>query len=365
MNMSTEDILFLREVNGLGFQRLRFIVENDFKLSDLANWKKVDWQEVKGISFQKTYDDFHKKYNQPELRKRIFESIKIAEKTITFWDKNYPIKLKQSSSPPLILFLEGNIDCFNRQQIAIVGSRVPSLYGKTNCKNFSKLFIDQKLGILSGFARGIDTIAHQTAVDMSSETIAVMGTSLDIIYPNENKALYGQILNKNGLIVSEYLMQTKPDAKNFPKRNRIIASLAEAVIVMEAGERSGAIITAEMAFKEKTKVFAIPGNIDSKQSKGTNYLIKNGIAEIALNPNELLDSFNIKAVNTNNNQVSFIDFSRNEEDILQLLSSDPIYIDRIAEKLKKQPYEILADILNLELKQCIRKLEGNYFIKTL
>ena len=364
MNMSNEDILFLREVNGLGFHRLRQMVESEITITELQQWKEKDWHCIKGISVEKTYTDFHNKYNDTVLRDRIIKSIDLSDYVTNFWDKNYPIKLKHSSSPPIALFLKGNTNCFQKTQLAIIGSRMPSQYGQKNAKNFTKKLCESNISILSGFARGIDTIAHKTALEMNSNTIAVLGTSLDIIYPNENVKLFNEIIESGGLIISEYLYQTKPDARNFPKRNRIIASLADAILVAEASAKSGAIITAEMAFKEKVNVFAIPGNIDSKNSVGSNSLIKSG-ANITTNAEDLMESLNIKETAGNRKQLSFLDFSKEEESILNVIGNDPIYIDKIAENLQKKPYEILADVLNLELKQCIRKLEGNYFIKTL
>lgn len=363
MNLSIEDILFLREVNGLGTQRLRLMVESGLNIQEILKWKENDWARIKGLNPQLSYSDFHKKYSNKQLRQNILESIKHADQVLTIWNNDYPEFLRFSPSPPLVLFIKGTSIPLQKQLFAIVGTRSPSAYGKFYSRMFSEQLIETGFKLLSGFARGVDTIVHHTSVKKKSETLAVLGSGLNVIYPRENKTLYNQILENNGTIISEFLYNTKPDAVNFPKRNRIIASLTTSLLVIEAGEKSGAIITANMAISQKKNVFAIPGNIDSKQSIGTNLLIKNG----AILTRDITDIKKVLKLEENqkSKQLSFLDFSKSEEKILDILSAEPIYIDKIAEKLYKQPFELLPDLLNLEIKQCIRKLEGNYFVKTL
>ncbi len=197
-------------------------------------------------------------------------------KTIKLFDDEYPKKLKNIYDKPTVLFAKGNINLLNEKSVAIVGCRDCSDYGKNVAKKLSYDLAKENICIVSGLAKGIDTFAHIGALEAGGKTIAVIGSGLDYVYPSENKHLYERIIKNNGLIVTEYIIGTKPERLNFPARNRIISALSEAVVVVEAKERSGALITAEFGLEQGKEVLAVPGNISSVNSKGTNKLIKDG-----------------------------------------------------------------------------------------
>lgn len=213
----------------------------------------------------------------------------------------YPINLKRIYYPPKKLYVIGNKSILNNQGIAIVGTRRCTKYGENIALNYSKILSFNGFNIISGLAIGIDTYAHLGSVQANFEykeakkteniigkTIAVLGCGIDELYPSQNKKLARQILETGGCIVSEYPNGTKPCKENFPQRNRIISGLAEKLIVVEAGEKSGAIITVDFALEQGKEIFAVPGNIDSKQSIGTNRLIRDG-AHIITEINDVLD----------------------------------------------------------------------------
>lgn len=208
------------------------------------------------------------------------EIIKIAKsekvKIICSNEKTYPENLKQIYDYPIAIYTKGNTKLLNTETTAIVGCRNCSEYGRKIAQKYSYLLARKNITIVSGLAKGIDTYAHKGALIAKGKTIAVLGSGVNHIYPNENIKLYEEILNKDGLIISEYGINTKPIPEYFPKRNRIISGLSNKVLVVEAGLKSGSIITANLAVEQGKNVYAIPGNITSEKSLGTNNLIKDG-----------------------------------------------------------------------------------------
>lgn len=191
--------------------------------------------------------------------------------------KFYPDRLKNIECPPKKLYCLGNMDLLNyKSTLAIIGSRNYSDYGKRATKEFTEGLAKNDICIVSGLAKGIDAFAHSGCLNVSGKTIAVLGSGLDVIYPKENTQLYHDIIAKDGLIISEYPLGTKPEKQHFPARNRIISGLSDGVLVIEARKNSGTNITVDFALEQGKDVFVIPGNIYSKTSDGTNFLIKEG-----------------------------------------------------------------------------------------
>ena len=226
----------------------------------------------------------------------IKERRKMRIEEISIDSKKYPQKLRNVYNPPLKLYVLGNKKILNNKGIAIVGTRDCTKYGKNISFKFSKELTQKGFNIISGLALGIDTYAHLGNVQINMEnsksigkTIAVLGCGIDELYPKQNKILAKQILKTGGCIISEYPNGTKPNKANFPQRNRIISGLAESIIVVEAGERSGAIITANLALEQGKEIFAVPGDITKKQSIGTNKLIKDG-AFVITEVNDILNN---------------------------------------------------------------------------
>ena len=197
-------------------------------------------------------------------------------KTIKLGDEKYPENLKHIYSKPQVLYVLGNENLLNENSIAIIGCRNCSKYGAQNAYKFGYELAQKEFCIVSGFARGIDTYAHLGAVRAKGKTIAVLGCGLDVVYPPENEKLYAEILKNKGAIISEYPLGTKPEKHHFPTRNRIISGLSNGVLVIEAKKRSGSMITVEHALDQGKTIYAVPGNITSDNSYGTNELIKEG-----------------------------------------------------------------------------------------
>ena len=195
---------------------------------------------------------------------------------LTIYDKEYPKKLKEIYDPPAVLYIKGNKEILKEKAIAIVGCRLCTKYGELAAKNIAYNLSLNNINIISGLAKGIDTYSHIGCLKGKAKTIAVVGSGLDRVYPEENRKLLDKIIDDGGAIVSDYVIGTKPLAQNFPRRNRIISGLSEGVVVVEAKEKSGTLITADFALEQGRELYVVPGNINSIYSYGTNELIKQG-----------------------------------------------------------------------------------------
>ena len=279
---------------------------------------------------------------------------------ITINDDVYPECLKEISNPPLKLYYKGNLDLLKEERlIAVVGTRNPSSYGKLCCEYMVKKMTSANITIVSGFAKGIDSIAHKTSLLTDGKTIAVIASGLDIVYPASNLSLYREIEEK-GLILSEYEAGVKPFKGNFPQRNRIIAGLSKGTIVVESKNRGGSLITADLALEFNRDVYAVPGDVFSEYSKGCNNLIRDARAKSLSNINELLEdySWNIEEKNENNK------YTKNQLLILNSLSSEK-NLDNILIETKIEQTEILAELMALEIMGVIKSIAGGRYKKIL
>ena len=260
----------------------------------------------------------------------------------TIEDDIYPQCLKEISNPPLKLYYKGNLDLLKEERlIAVVGTRNPSSYGKLCCEYMVKKMTGANITIVSGFAKGIDSIAHKTSLLAGGKTIAVIASGLDIVYPASNLSLYREIEEK-GLILSEYEAGVKPFKFNFPQRNRIIAGLSKGTIVVESKDRGGSLITADLALEFNRDVYAVPGDVFSEYSKGCNNLIRDSKAKSLSNINELLDDYSWKIEEKNINNK----YTQNQLLILNSLSSEK-NLDNILMETKIEQTEILAELMTL------------------
>ena len=278
----------------------------------------------------------------------------------TIEDDIYPQCLKEISNPPLKLYYKGNLDLLKDERlIAVVGTRNPSSYGKLCCEYMVKKMTSANITIVSGFAKGIDSIAHKTSLLAGGKTIAVIASGLDIVYPASNLSLYREIEEK-GLILSEYEAGVKPFKFNFPQRNRIIAALSKGTIVVESKDRGGSLITADLALEFNRDVYAVPGDVFSEYSKGCNNLIRDSKAKSLSNINELLDDYSWKIEEKNINNK----YTQNQLLILNSLSSEK-NLDNILMETKIEQTEILAELITLEIMGAIKSIAGGRYKKIL
>ena len=279
---------------------------------------------------------------------------------ITINDDIYPECLKEISDPPEKLYYKGNLELLKSERmIAVVGTRNPSSYGKLCCEYMIKKMSKADITIVSGFAKGIDSIAHKTSLITGTKTIAVIASGLDIVYPASNLSLYREIEEK-GLILTEYEPGTKPFKGNFPQRNRIIAGLSKGVIVVESKDRGGSLITADLALEYNRDVYAVPGDIFSEYSKGCNNLIRDAKAKSLSHIKELLEDYNWE----NKEENKSLKFTKNQQLILDSLSSEKS-LDKILEETKIAQTEILSELINLEIMGLIKSIAGGRYKKIL
>lgn len=296
-------------------------------------------------------------------------------KIIDITNSEYPKQLLKIKNPPNKLYVEGNEKLLNNISIAIVGSRNCSEYGVEQAKRFSKIIASNNITVISGLAIGIDTVAHETAKQYNGNTIAVLGSGLKKIFPEENKKLFKDILESNGCIISEYDPNEDVNMENFPKRNRIISGISTGVLVIEAAFRSGSTITAKYGFEQDKKVFCIPRDIGVSNGVGSNNLIKKG-AILVTNPEEILNELNIK-YETNNIKLESkeiieqneeyrkveVEIEKEYEDIDKLISYTPQNIQQISIKSGLEISDINQKLTILELKGLIKSLPGNNYVR--
>ncbi len=263
-------------------------------------------------------------------------------------DDAYPSRLREVDQPPPVLYVKGELTLEDQWSVAIVGTRRMTGYGKQVTTELAAFLAGHGICVVSGLARGIDTVAHASAIHAGGRTIAVLGCGVDVIYPPENRHLYEQI-TQQGAIISDYAPGTAPEGINFPPRNRIIAGLSAATVVIEAGKSSGALITSTFAAEQGREVFAVPGNIYAPQSKGSNFLIQQG-ARPLLDFDELLETLQYGNAKQQQTARKLIPESDVEAKLLQVLCDQPMHVDEIHIQSDLPMSVVSATLTILELK---------------
>ncbi|HIC89289.1 MAG TPA: DNA-protecting protein DprA [Anaerolineae bacterium] len=280
---------------------------------------------------------------------------------LTWDDEAFPSNLKNIYDPPVVLYVRGELRPEDEWALAVVGTRRATVYGKEVTRRIVTGLAQAGVTIISGLARGIDAQAHRAALEAGGRTIAVLGSGVDIIYPPEHRHLAQEIL-KAGALVSEYPLGTKPEASNFPPRNRIISGLSRGVIIVEAGLKSGALITADYAAEQGRDVFAVPGSILQRSSAGTNRLIRDGAIPV-LDVNDVLEELNLTQIEVQAEIRATVPTDPTEQQLLDLLSANPVHVDEIG-RASGLPISVVSSTLALmELKGLVRQVGGmNYVV---
>ena len=296
-------------------------------------------------------------------------------------DGVYPSSLREIYDPPIVLYVKGAwSECLDQPCIGVVGSRRCSTYGQNSALMLARDLAERGITIVSGFARGIDAAAHRGALEAGGRTIAVLGTGLDEIYPRDHAKLAAEILAHGGALVTQFPLKTPPVSENFPYRNRIISGLSLGIVVVEAAENSGSLITARLAIEQNREVFAVPGNITSRNSFGTNYLIKGAGAKLVQQWQDIATELpqqiaarllpppvTVKA-NTISERLSLMPegLSATETSVFKLLTPDsPAHVDWLIDKSKLAVPELTAALLSLEIRDLVRALPGRCFVRRL
>ncbi len=299
--------------------------------------------------------------NNPKLYFDKVSAIESNYAIYTILDQDYPFYLHQIYDPPYVLYVKGNLKP-EIPLIAMVGARKASAYGKWAAGEFSRQLVQFGVGIVSGLAYGVDAACHQGALDADGYTIGVLGCGIDQIYPSSNRKMYLEMAS-SGAILSEYPPGTSPQKHFFPARNRIISGLSHGVFILEAGLKSGSLITAEFAMEQGKEVYALPGHINHGLSQGTNRLIQDG-AKMVLKPEDIVDELYSKQIIMQNHRVSVPDhirLSKKEATVMALIREKAISIDEMVFHTGMPVSEINSLISVLELKGLIQPLPGKLF----
>jgi DNA processing protein len=280
---------------------------------------------------------------------------------LTWEDPRYPARLLTIHDPPPVLYLRGELRPDDDWAVAVVGTRGASAYGKEAARVLASDLARAGVTIVSGLARGIDAQAHQAALEVGGRSIAVLGSGLDVIYPWEHRKLAEEVAG-HGVLISEYGPGVQPEASNFPARNRIISGLSRGVIVVEAGEQSGALITADFAAEQGRDVFAVPGGIFQRNSKGTNRLIRDG-AQPVLGASDVLEALNLTFVPQHVEAQMLFPTDATEAHLLEHLTDDPTHIDEVGRSAGLPIATVCSTLALMELKGLVRQVGGMNYVR--
>ncbi len=281
-------------------------------------------------------------------------------RVLTWDDPDYPRRLMEIDQPPPVLYTLGELLDADEWAIAVVGSRRITAYGRQVTQEIAASLARNGITVVSGLARGVDAAAHQAVLQAGGRTLAVLGSGVDRIYPPEHRQLAEQVIGQ-GAILSDYPPGTPPDASNFPPRNRIISGLAQATVVVEAGERSGALITAAFAAEQGREVFAVPGNIYAPQSKGPNRLILEG-ARPLLDVKDLLEVLDLVSISDFRQARTVLPADAVEAQLFSILGREPLHVDEIRSRANLPIEKVSAALTLMELKGMVRQVGGMQYV---
>ena len=341
----------VRGVGSVRFHQIRAY------FGDLANAWLAPAEAFKAAGLpERTVDNLIRLREETDLD-QLYDSILAQDVSVLILSEpEYPKLLCEIGQPPPVLYVRGELTPADDFSVAMVGTRKITSYGQQITRDTSTFLAGHGLTIISGLARGVDALAHQHALKAGGRTIAVLGSGVDVIYPPEHRKLADAIV-ENGAIISDYPLGTQPEGVNFPPRNRIISGLSLATIVVEAGYRSGALITAEFAVEQGRDVFAVPGNVLSPMSQGTNRLIQNG-AYAMISPQDVLDVLGLEQVSEFQAARQTLPADTTEAKILQVLDYEPIHVDEICHASGLAVETVTAALTMMELKGMVQHVGG-------
>jgi DNA processing protein len=345
-------------VKGIGAVRFKALL--DFFGDPAIAWNAPAEALIEAGLSAKIVENLFKVHTQVNLE-IIYERMQNQGIRCLIWDdENYPRHLKNIDQPPPVIYVRGELLPEDDWAVAIVGTRKVTSYGRQIAEELATFLAQNHVTVVSGLARGVDGIAHQSALKAGGRTIAVLGSGVDRIYPPENRRLAEEMVN-HGALVSDYPPGTPPDGTNFPPRNRIISGLTLAVVVVETGVTSGALITATFAAEQGREVFSVPGNILAPQSKGTNRLIRDGAIPL-LDPQDILEILNLTQVTEQQTARQSLPVDPIELRLYSTLGPEPIHVDEIRAQTNLPIEQVPASLAMMELKGLVRHVGGMNYV---
>ncbi len=345
-------------VKGIGAVRLRNLIQH---FGDVETAWHASPQEMRAAGLGPKLIETMQQVRAGVSLELVWERVhSLGIQVLTWEDEAYPRRLKEIDQPPPVLYLRDNLQPEDEWAVAIVGTRGITAYGRQVTAEIASVLARRGVTVISGLARGVDAEAHKAALNAGGRTLAVLGSGVDQIYPPEHRQLANQII-ASGALMSDYAPGTPPDGVNFPPRNRIISGLSMAVIVIEAGERSGALITAEFAADQGREVFAVPGNINAPKSVGCNRLIHQG-ARPLLTPEDVLESLDLASFQQQRVARAVLPKDEVEARLLSVLTREPMHVDDIRARVDMPIEKVSATLALMELKGMVRQLGGMNFV---
>lgn len=364
------EFIALHLIDNLGAQRIRMLLQGVSHPQLIFRLERHELEQIHGIG-SKTANDIVTFNEWDEVDRILEKTERIGAQIMTYWDDDYPTLLREIFDPPIMLWIKGDRRVLDTPSIAIVGTRKAGKYGRKMADKFARELVEHGLTIVSGLAYGIDGVAHRAAVKAGGKTVAVLGSGIDWIYPEDHIGLASKIAETGGAVISEFPLGSKPDMGNFPVRNRIVSGMSYGTLVAESGIDGGSMITAKSALDQNREVFVIPHALGHPNSVGCNSLIKRGMGKLVQNVKDILEE--IKAhydPEKSHNQVEMasakkgwesMDLDEFSVQICQALESHPLHIDALAEELETESHKLLPKLLELEMKGCITQKAGKNF----
>ncbi|HVP80951.1 MAG TPA: DNA-processing protein DprA [Thermodesulfobacteriota bacterium] len=362
-----EDIFYwlaLSLIRGLGSVLIKRLLDR-FKTPEAVFQAPLkDLMQIEGLG-EKVASEIRKGPLEKEVKREFALLEKAGGAILTLRNDAYPRRLKDIYDPPALLYVRGELRKEDELAVAVVGSRKTSPYGRWFTERIGRDLAGHGIAIVSGLARGIDSVAHMGALEGGGRTIAVLGCGIDVIYPSENRDLFHRIVGR-GAVLSEFPMGSRPEGGHFPRRNRIISGLSIGVVIVEASAKSGSLITAKYALEQGREVFAVPGNVGAQGSRGTNQLIKEGAKLVESSEDileEVLPQWRREGEIAQRAGAPGLDLAGGEKILYELLGETPLHIDAIIRESQLDPGKVSSLLLNLELKGLISQWPGKCFSK--
>jgi len=345
-------------VNGIGAVRVRALLDAFGDLETAWNASAFDLGRA-GLS-PKLVERVVRVRGDVNLEEYVEKVERSGVRILTWPDDEYPLHLIEIDQPPPVLYIRGSITIDDGWAVAIVGTRAVTPYGRQITDELATVLAQNGVSVVSGLARGVDAVAHNAAIKAGGRTLAILGSGVDKIYPPENRALAEKIIAQ-GAVISDYAPGTPPESANFPPRNRIISGLSMAIVVIEAGATSGALITAEFAAEQGRDVFAVPGSVYAPQSKGANRLLQNG-AKVLLDPRDVLEALDLTRNIERREIRKVIPADAVEAALLVTLGTQPLHVDDIRNRTGLPIEKVSAALTMMELKGMVRQVGGMHYV---
>lgn len=363
------ELIALHLISNLGAQRIRSLLQFADHPREIFHLDRRDIESIYGIG-PKTAEEIITFDGWDKVDRIMDKTQRLGAEIMTLWDEDYPTLLREIFDPPLMLWIKGSREVLHNESVAVVGTRKAGKYGLETAKYFSRELVHNGLTVISGLALGVDGAAHRAAVSENGCTVAVLGSGLDVIYPQQHRQLATDIVETGGAIISEFPLGSPPDAGNFPVRNRIVSGLSLGTLVVASGIDGGSMITAKLALDQNREVFVVPHAIGSPNSIGCHSLIQRGMGKLVQNIEDVLEEIEVhitqsekkdRSAGSVSRKWTSLDLDELSTSICEALEEEPMHIDDLAEQLDTAAHKLLPKLLELEMKHCVRQSAGKNF----